>query len=385
MKDIIFWLDTVPVCCRGVFDAVAELWEGNTYYMCSGELGSDRRMIAEDNEKNAFIDGSAKYISLLENGGDLNAALDSFIEEHKDDIHIFNGYRGPMIDRVLAKIKQPGRSARAIVWAERPCPPKLKGSYPFALFHVAFAVKYRKSVDALMPLGEAGVRSYASYGWPGDKLYPFLYLPVMNEELPKKAPRPKDRPIRFVYLGRFTKGSKGTDILMKAVDLLEANGYTLDMVGGYGDLLNETMSWIEGKDNVRFAGTWPIEEACSRLHEYDVCIVPSKYEGWNVTVNEALMAGIGCICTDECVSDEMVRAAGAGAVVRAGSPRALAGAMEDVILHPGVIDEWSTRAFDFRKHMTAAAAARYFIDVVRWVGAEQGCARPSCPPWKATE
>lgn len=383
MKDIIFWLDTVPVCCKGVFDAVAELWDGNTYYVCSGELDSNRQMIAKDGSENDIAMGAAKYVFLSEKGEDREIFLNAFIDEHLNAIHVFNGYRGPVIDRVLAKVNTPEHSAKTIVWAERPCPPKLKGTYPFAFFHAAFALKYRKKIDAMLPLGELGVKSYASYGWPKDKLYPFLYLPVMNEGLSKKPVRMAGGPIRFIYLGRFTKGSKGTDVLMRAVDMLGPGNYTVDLVGGYGDLLDETMEWVERTQNVSFGGTWPIEEACDRLRGYDVCVVPSKYEGWNVTVNEALMAGIGCICTDECVSDEMVVASKAGSVVQAGNSRALATAMKDVVDHPNLVDEWVENAYKFRGHMTAVSAAQYFLDVVRWVGGERGCERPNLPPWQS--
>src|SRR5699024_1717724 len=108
----------------------------------------------------------------------------------------------------------------------------------------------------------------------------------------------------------------------EAIKHLKHSNYSLEMVGGYGDLKEKTMAWIEQESKVSFGGTWPIEEACDRLSKYDVCIVPSKYEGWNVTLNEALMAGIGCIATEGAVSDEMVTVSGAGMVVRAKDAKA---------------------------------------------------------------
>ena len=167
---------------------------------------------------------------------------------------------------------------------------------------------------------------------------------------------------------------------MEAVRQLKEKNYILDMVGGYGDYADKTKSWIEKQENVKFGGTWPIREVCERLNEYDVCVIPSKYEGWNVTLNEALMAGIGCIATDECVSDEMITASGAGCVVRAGSSKELAEAMDDVMRNPEKINEWSKKAYDYRKYMTADVCANYFMDVINYQTApHENTERPAAP------
>lgn len=41
--DLIFWLDTVPVCCKGIFSAVAQKWDGITYFVCAGQLDENRK------------------------------------------------------------------------------------------------------------------------------------------------------------------------------------------------------------------------------------------------------------------------------------------------------------------------------------------------------
>lgn len=110
------------------------------------------------------------------------------------------------------------------------------------------------------------------------------------------------------------------------------------MVGGYGDYKEQTLEYIEQNPNLEFGGTWKIDEACDRLSEYDVCIIPSRYEGWNVTVNEALMAGTGCIVTDASVSDEMVSASETGIVVKAGDASSLAEAMDYVMSNTDLVN-----------------------------------------------
>lgn len=370
--DLIFWLDTVPVCCKGIFSAVAREWHGTTFFVCAGQLDENRKKIIKDNMESA---DKGIYVYLTNESEDF---LNRFIEDHRKDIHVFGGYRGKIIDRVLKRYPE----AKVFVWAERPCPPERKEKYPWIFFHKYFAAKYRNKVTALFPLGEMGVRSYAKYGWPNEKMFPFLYLPVLNESLPpKKKKNGIDRTVHFVYLGRFTKGSKGTDVLMEAIQYIKGKNYTLDMVGGYGDYAEETKEWIKKQEKVEFLGTWPISEVCERLHEYDVCIVPSKYEGWNVTLNEALMAGIGCIATDECVSDEMITASGAGSVVKAGSAKELAGAMDAVMSNPEKIVEWNEKAYAYRKYMTADVCAQYFVNVIQYCLTKQKSSERPVAPW----
>ncbi len=350
---VVVWLNAKPVCCKGVFDALAECEGVELTYAILGKQVEDRQKISGGERQ-----GAAEYVDFA------GLALDDpkvlgFIKAHSEDVHFLNGYRGEIADVVIAQAPD----AVKIVWAERPCPLS-KNKFPFSLFHRYFAVKYKGNVDALLPLGQEGVRQYSKYGWPSSKLYPFLYLPVMDESLPRKDVASTDGPVRFVYLGRFTNGSKGIDVLLDALDSAGPEGYEIDFVGGYGDYKDQTMDWIDRHPQARFAGTWPIEEACPRLSEYDVCIVPSKYEGWNVTVNEALMAGIGVICTDECVSDELVAATGAGMVVRAGDAAALEGAIQAVVADPSLPAMWGKKAFEHRGNMTSGRCAEYLLDVI---------------------
>lgn len=370
--DLIFWLDTVPVCCKGIFSAVAQKWDGITYFVCAGQLDENRKKIISDG---ADSSDKEKYVYLVAESEDF---LHQFIEKHKEDVHIFGGYRGKIINQVIKRTA----GKRVFVWAERPCPPAQKERFPWILFHKYFALKYRKKIAGLFPLGVSGVKSYEKYGWPKDKMFPLLYLPVLNESIPlREKINEESRTVKFIYLGRFTNKSKGTDVLMEAVRQLKEKNYTLDMVGGYGDYAEKTKSWIEKQENVKFGGTWPIGEVCERLCKYDVCVIPSKYEGWNVTLNEALMAGIGCIATDECVSDEMITASGAGCVVRAGSSKELAEAMDDVMRNPEKINEWSKKAYDYRKYMTADVCANYFMDVINYQTAPHENTERPVAPW----
>ncbi len=373
--DLIFWLDAPPVCCRGIFDIAGNKWQGKSYYVCSGQSDANRLKILGGNE--TF--GKIQMITLegLENKEEF---VSSFIKNHLEDIHIFNGYKSSTA-KYLDLLLKLNNKAKTVVWAERPCP-KWKAKFPWSLYHRFYARKYKNKITAMLPLGIKGIEQYKKYGWPEEKLFPFLYLPVMNETLAESPRKEKeDKIIKFIFLGRFSAGPKGTDILMEACKYLKHNNYTLEMTGGYGDLKDAVLAWIEKMPNVSFGGTWPIAEACDRLHNYDVCIVPTRYEGWNVTVNEALMASIGCISSDEAVSDEMIKYSKAGAIVKACDAKELAQAMDKVMENPSIINEWKAAAYKYRKHMTAETNADYFIAVLNYLFKEKATGPKPKAPW----
>ena len=381
-KAIIFWLDGPPLCCKGVFDATARLWKGKSYYVCTKEINENRAKIASETGKS---DGSAEYVMLSQMENPKESGM-KFLNEHIDDIHVFNGYMSNS-SVYLNELLKINKQAKAVVWAERPCPNVLgKGALYKALYekihkfrHSLYAKKLNNKISALLPLGKQGVDAYIDLGWSSDKVFRFLYLPVMNESITPVFNEKKPEKVRFVYLGRFSASWKGTDILLSACRKLKNSNYTLTMVGGYGDYKEQTLEYIEQNPNLEFGGTWKIDEACDRLSEYDVCIIPSRYEGWNVTVNEALMAGTGCIVTDESVSSEMVSASETGIVVKAGDASSLAEAMDYVMSNTDLVNKWRKNAFDFRPNMTSEACAEYFIEVLRYL--VYGAAEKPLPPW----
>jgi len=369
--DVVFWLDALPQVCKGVFNSVSEKWlGGSTYYIVVGKISEERKLI---NSTTGF--GKATTYYLCDENEPFEAGK-RFLNEHKDAFHIFNGYKSNTAVFLDYTILHKSKLTKIIIWAE-PVKPNWKRLFPFSLVHFRYTLKYKDSIDAFLPLGTRGVKEYKSLGWPEKIMYPFLYLPVMPENIKIKTKK-DSKEIRFVYLGRFSK-SKGVNILSKAVDLITEKNFHVDLVGGYGPIKDQIIEWCSKSSHADFIGTWPIDEACYRLSEYDVCLVPSVYEGWNVTVNEALMAGVGCIVTDETISDEMITASNAGVIVKAGDAMALAEAMQSVIDNPSLVNTWKERALHYRPKMTADICAEYFISILNCITKGEG--RKPKAPW----
>jgi glycosyltransferase involved in cell wall biosynthesis len=228
-------------------------------------------------------------------------------------------------------------------------------------------------------MGTKGLEICAKNGWNRDVLYPFMYNPVIhtNSNTIKKETA-KNGTICFLYVGRFYFKTKGIDTLMRACEKLKGN-WQLDLVGGYGKDKDAVIKWAENHPKVSFIGSWQSQDVCTNMKQYDVVIVPSKYDGWNLIPNEAIYAGIGTIVTDQATSDEMINVSGAGVVVPANNPKAMALAMQSVIDNHSLAERWGINAEKYRERISPQTVGKYFMNVLDYTFYNKGDHRPPCP------
>jgi len=266
------------------------------------------------------------------------------------------------------------------VWSERP---NLYGSQlkklALRFLHRFLAVRYAKKAQVYFAHGTIGVQTFAQCGWSPSVLFPFMYVPQVPSDLPNVLERTPGEFLRLLYVGRFARSTKGIDVLIHAADGLAGNKWRLDLVGGYGEFMEDTIKWATKHPNVSFCGTWPSDEVSRRMTQYDVCVIPSRYDGWNVVANEAICAGVGLIITDAAGSDDLVRASGAGTIVPAGDANALRQAIQQVIDDPGIAKTWNTKAIAYSPRIRPESVGRYFIDVLDYTFLNNTGPRPECP------
>ena len=112
------------------------------------------------------------------------------------------------------------------------------------------------------------------------------------------------RPFRVVQLGRLDHRIKGQDILLRALqDVVRSVGceeIALDFIGEgpskeYLTTLAEELG-VAGQ--CRFLGGQPRKKIYEQLHTYDLLVQPSRYEGFGLTVVEAMVARIPVLVSD---------------------------------------------------------------------------------------
>ena len=182
--------------------------------------------------------------------------------------------------------------------------------------------------------------------------------------------RPADGIVRLVSAGQLIH-RKGIDLLLRACGKLPATGWRVDC---YGDgperlRLEQVVRSLGLADRVAFHGVVSNDDVRAALTRADCAVLPSRFDGWGMLVNESLAAGTPVICTASCGAAVLVSSARLGSVVQTDSVAALRAAIEHAIARGPVQPE--DRAginADAAAHMSATWAAARFESVLHDAG-----------------
>lgn len=362
----------------GAFEQFARNWDDEIYIISYQGYPPER-------QRCGFYLNAIRNVTemVLSDSEDAIRAAQKIIDENYNSINMFNGIRENnqmILDYLIEKCKLSGERPLVGVLSERPNMIgnkviKSLRSLGYNFLYGYLAKKYNTYITAFLAMGQIGVDTYVKYGFSADIMFRYMYCPKLPEiEVKIENGRGK---VRFLYVGRFNYSTKGLDLLMKAFGKLENDNWTLDMVGGYGEQKDEVIKWCETHKNVNFRGAWNNEEVCMRMREYDVCVVPSRYDGWNLTPNQAIRSGIGTIITEEAGSDELITASGAGLVVKP-EVQSLYQALEKVILYPHLCQEWKVKALKYKSRISEKTVGDYFTQIMKYAFM-RNTQRPDCP------
>ena len=104
---------------------------------------------------------------------------------------------------------------------------------------------------------------------------------------------------------------------------------------------------------------------------------PSRYDGWGVVVNEALLAGVPVLCSSAVGSGAVVRHFGCGATYDSSEEGGLERALEAVGSHRHVLLDWSRHVAGAAACLAPEKAGKYMLDAL--VAAENAGSPPVCP------
>lgn len=378
---LVFWRNNPMDVNLGVFNYILDNWEGKIIVVTQNGYSNERKICGWSNEENSKYE--LYILSEMSNGIEFAEKL---INENKDAIHIFAGIRGHNEARIR-KLKQIVNNPKIIIIAERPAvySKGIKGTFATILRNILYrivALKYKNVISAFLVMGETGISQYISYGFNSDTMFQYMYCPLKSESCNNSFG--VNGIVRFVYIGRFDRKDKGIDTLIDAVEMLPENEkWALDLVGGYGEYAQQTIEWSKNKKNVNYIGRWDFDDVPKKMSEYDVCIAPSKYDGWNLSPNHAINAGITTIVSNQATSDELIRYSGSGIVFDARSVTQLSEAMNKFINNREELEIFNKRACDYRKLISPDSVGKYFIEILHFVISDS-IEKPKCP-WRVEE
>lgn len=374
---IIFWRNIPPDVNLGVFEYIANNWNGNVIVVSENGYPPERKNCGWNScEKDSY----KEYIlSEMEDGEAFTLDL---IENQKDAIHVFSGLRGRN-EKLVQRLKKLCKSPTIIVIAERPAMyrsgiRKKVEYFLHTLLYKFLALKYRNCIRAFLAMGEIGAKQYIDYGFYSKSMFQYMYCPKQKEV--SNGSKTGDK-IRFLYIGRFDKKIKGIDVLMNAFDKVsDTDEWSLDLVGGYGDEADQVIQWCQGKSNVNYIGRWDYDDVCQNMTNYDVCIVPSKYDGWNLTPNQAIHTGIATIISDQAGSDELIKYSSAGCVIKSEDYIELKNRVEELIKDREKLSSWKNNAKEYKAFISPESVGQYFLNIIGYALGDIK-EKPECP-WR---
>lgn len=194
---------------------------------------------------------------------------------------------------------------------------------------------------AHVAVGEATARAIEKTGGLRAGSVRTLYHGVPDVER-HPAPRPNDGPL----IGTIARHDrvKGVDVLLDAMVELPDVHAVLIGSGTETEALVAQRDRLDLADRVEFRDVPWGESAIDHLASFDVFVLPSRLEGFPVTIMEAMLAGVPVVATDVGSVRESVTDGESGLVVRPEDPAALAAAIRRLIDDPDLREAMGTEA-----------------------------------------
>jgi len=243
------------------------------------------------------------------------------------------------------------------------------------LAYMAYGALIRRRVSGVFAISSLAVCQYRRAGLKPYQLFPFGYFVprTTGASVPSAAP-PRSATLRLVFVGSLIR-RKGIDLLVNAVDRLLSDGLDIALdIFGPGD--PATLD-VDGS-RIRHRGVIPFGSAQSVIAGYDVLVLPSRFDGWGVVVNEALLAGVPVVCSDRVGACALVETFGAGLVFASDDAAAVAEAIRSLSTDADRLAAMRRSTKRAAQAIEPAAAARYMLTVLR-AEAESRARIPS--PW----
>lgn len=272
------------------------------------------------------------------------------------DVVVFNGYQNLIAQQILHTQSQ---KTSCIFWGEKMVAnsPGVKGKLQQLL---------AAGLNQCQAIGAIGSRAQQDYQQRFPK-HPIFNIPYYCNlsDFKTSVQRPRT-PVTILFCGQMIE-RKGVDLLLQAFDRLIQTGTTarLLLVGREAELpaMMQSIS-ADTKRLIHYAGFHDPEYLPQFFEQADVFVLPSRYDGWGVVVNQALGAGLPIICSDAVgAAVDLVEPGINGAIVPAGDVEALYTALAHYVFNPDTIVAASQASIAKAAAWTPEVGAKRWVEV----------------------
>jgi glycosyltransferase involved in cell wall biosynthesis len=361
---IIFWQPIASPHQEAFLEAVAE--------RCAAAYGMEvilgvERDLPPERSAQGWREASHKHLKVVDISIPANhAALAA--HDTATSLHVFSGFFShPLVWAGFHRLAP--TPARLAIFSEAPEQPWQTG-WLKRLRGRVLAARWARRFAFVLAVGGVGCEFFSGIGFPKEKIVPFGYFLDVPPLAAAASSRPTDGIVRLVSAGQFIH-RKGIDLLLRACGALPASGWRLDC---YGDgperpRLEQVVRSLGLADRVAFHGVVSNDEMQPALTRADCAVLPSRFDGWGMLVNESLAAGTPVICTAACGAAVLVSSARLGSVVQSDSVAVLSAALAHAIARGSVqAQDRAAINADAAAHMSAPWAAARFESLLTGAG-----------------
>ena len=290
---------------------------------------------------------------------------------HRDATHIFGSpFEQPML--ILALFMAVAMHRRVFLISEpyspimagyqndgQPWLARFKSLLRPALYKL-YGALLRRRVAGVFAISPLAVEQYAAIGISPAKIFPFGYFIPRAVGGPRRAAKTGNPHLRVIFIGTLIR-RKGLDILIDAVEELSRIGVpvSLDVYGpGDPDHFKFDEPVVKYRGKITFGETQPV------IADYDLLALPSRYEGWGVVVNEALMADVPVICSDRVGAGAVIGKWQCGAIFLSEDAMDLAVQLQRFNDDKELLDRCAQAAIAAAELLQPEVAGRYMFDVL---------------------
>ena len=318
---LVFWQPIPSFHQEGFLSALAQAdWVDSVTLKYEFELPQSRR-------QSGWRDGVFEGVKLEQ------IQKDEIPADTTAHIHIFTGFQThPGVWAAFHRIPKKAQ-CRRFTFAEAPECVGWVGFLRFMKYKMA-SWKIAPRLDGMLAMSQLGVDFYRSVLPQSVPVHEFAYYDVSLSDFPdlhavdvadtdshQSAPlksqvsglqsppsslRPPASPLRsqnyrFLCVGQLIH-RKGVDCLLRALAAVTSETWTLELVGdGRQRAKLEDLSERLGiASQLKWHGSLPSAELASFYQSADCLVLPSRWDGWGMTVNEALRFGCDVLVTETC-------------------------------------------------------------------------------------
>lgn len=312
------------------------------------------------------------------------------LREHRDAVHLFGspfeqtklivvlllaiamGLRVFLISEPYSPIAAGYQNDKRqyINWLKAKLRPLLYGIYGALL---------RRRIRGVFAISCRAIEQYKSIGIAKEKIFQFGYFVPRQEQacsVNAFSINSGKAELKTVFIGNLI-ARKGLDILIGAIRGLNSKGLSLSLdVYGPG----EPNQYGFDQSKVRYCGVIPFGDAQAVISKYDVLVLPSRYDGWGVVINEALMAGIPVICSDHVGAGAVIEKWKCGAIFVSEDESELSIKLKELLLDPALLNNMRLAASKAGAFLDPRVAGQYMFGIISQDSVAASMQKkPECP------